>query len=46
MVDNRDNSADSRQMGLVPIENIVGRVTYIYLPFSRAAYVNNPYITP
>lgn len=29
--DNRDNSNDSRYWGMVPIENVIGRATYIWM---------------
>lgn len=44
--DNRNNSADSRAMGNVPLENILGKVTYICLPFSRAGKISNAYHSP
>ncbi len=44
--DNRNNSSDSRTWGFVPFENIIGKVTYIYFPLSRAGRVVNPFITP
>lgn len=33
--DNRTNSTDSRMIGLIPIEEIVGKAMFIYLPFDR-----------
>lgn len=35
MGDNRPNSNDSRYWGVVPMENVIGRVTGIWLPLSR-----------
>ncbi len=37
MGDNRGNSSDSRDWGLVPRQDIIGRVSFVYWPFS----VNN-----
>ena len=33
MGDNRGNSSDSRQWGLVPRQNIIGQATFVYWPF-------------
>jgi len=33
MGDNRGNSSDSRQWGLVPGRNIIGQATFVYWPF-------------
>lgn len=30
--DNRGNSRDSRQLGPIPLRDVMGRVEYIYLP--------------
>lgn len=40
MGDNRANSNDSRYWGVVPVENIRGKVTGIWLPFSRFGAVH------
>jgi len=37
--DNTENSLDSRHYGPIPVRNIVGRVTKIYWPLSRAGDV-------
>nr|WP_238599260.1 signal peptidase I [Corynebacterium heidelbergense] len=48
MGDNRTNSLDSRGhmgdelQGTVPVENVVGRVEAIVLPFGRTGFVDNP----
>ena len=33
MGDNRGNSSDSRQWGIVPRQNIIGQATFVYWPF-------------
>ena len=38
MGDNRDNSADSRIWGFVPLENIKGRAMFIHLPLNPSHY--------
>ena len=37
--DNRNNSTDSRVIGLVDIDEIVGKTSLIYWPFKRAQFV-------
>jgi signal peptidase I len=36
--DNRDNSADSRYFGFVPLENITGKVTGVAFSVQRDRY--------
>ncbi len=38
MGDNRDNSSDSRVIGFVPYENLVGRASFLF--FSTNGYAN------
>jgi signal peptidase I len=33
--DNRSNSTDSRMIGIIPIDEVVGKAILIYLPFDR-----------
>lgn len=42
MGDNRPRSSDSREFGVVPIENIVGQVFYRYYPVTRMGIITNP----
>lgn len=43
--DNRNRSADSHIWGLVPIENLVGRVLFVYWPLDRIhSLLDNPLI--
>ena len=37
--DNRRNSMDSRIMGLVPIEEIIGSTNYVLWPFKDMGFV-------
>jgi signal peptidase I len=39
--DNRSNSADSRDLGPIPIENIVGRADIVFWPISALKLVNH-----
>ena len=41
MGDNRNNSLDSRSFGPVPLDRIVGRADFRYLPFSRWGLVDH-----
>ncbi|MBU1077291.1 MAG: signal peptidase I [Spirochaetes bacterium] len=36
--DNRNNSGDSREFGYVPTESIIGKVFFIYYPFTRVKF--------
>ncbi|WP_440895290.1 signal peptidase I [Amphibacillus sp. Q70] len=38
--DNRQNSTDSRMIGLIPEEDIIGQARFIYWPFSRISSLN------
>jgi len=40
--DNRNKSSDSHDWGPVPIENIVGKATFIYWPFKNMATLSLP----
>jgi len=42
MGDNREHSSDSRDWGVVPLENIVGRAWLTVFPFSNFGFVDNP----
>jgi signal peptidase I len=42
MGDNRDNSRDSRIIGQIPLENMVGRAEMIFYPPSRIRFFNFP----
>lgn len=39
--DNRDNSTDSRVLGLIPMDKIVGKTSMIYWPLDRFQLLNN-----
>lgn len=41
MGDNRGSSSDSRNWGLVPYENIIGKALFVYLPFSHWAWLDH-----
>ncbi|UUX34425.1 signal peptidase I [Fundicoccus culcitae] len=41
MGDNRPNSGDSRQFGLVPIDSVEGEASFIYYPFSEFGQLDN-----
>lgn len=41
MGDNRGSSSDSRNWGLVPYENIIGKALFIYLPFSHWTWLDH-----
>ena len=38
--DNRNNSSDSHQWGMVPMENVIGQAVVIYYPFSHWKILN------
>jgi signal peptidase I len=42
MGDNRDNSADSRRHGPVPVRNVIGKARLIVLPLSRWRVIPDP----
>lgn len=37
--DNRGNSTDSRMLGVIPIDEIVGKTSFLFLPFDRMQLV-------
>lgn len=37
--DNRGNSTDSRMLGVIPIEQLVGKTSFIYWPFDRIQFL-------
>lgn len=39
--DNRNNSTDSRVLGLIPQDTIVGKTSFIYWPLNRFSVLNN-----
>lgn len=41
--DNRSYSSDSREWGFVPKGNIVGAAVFIYWPFDKAGFIENPH---
>lgn len=40
--DNRPHSLDSREFGVVPLEDIIGKALFRYWPFDRAGLIQNP----
>ncbi len=44
--DNRNNSRDSRSIGMVPKESIIGKAWLTYWPFSAFGLVNNTSVKP
>lgn len=42
--DNRDHSSDSREWGIMPKKNIVGRTWFVVYPFKNFGLVKNPKI--
>ena len=39
--DNRPNSQDSRYIGTIPIENVIGKAIYIIFPFENFKNLND-----
>jgi signal peptidase I len=38
--DNRNNSSDSHQWGMVPIENVIGKAEFVYFPITHWQMLN------
>jgi signal peptidase I len=43
MGDNRSESSDSREWGLVPVDSIIGKSFFTYWPINKMGSVKNPY---
>lgn len=43
MGDNRGNSSDSREWGFVNFDNIIGKSFFVYFPFDKMRFIENPY---
>ena len=41
MGDNRRNSNDSRQIGAIPIEKVVGTTNIVFYPFEKIKVIDN-----
>ena len=41
--DNRTHSADSREYGFIPKEDIIGKSFFLYWPINEARFIKNPY---
>jgi signal peptidase I len=39
--DNRRNSTDSRMIGFVPLENVIGRAEFIFWPIGKVGFINH-----
>jgi signal peptidase I len=43
MGDNRARSSDSREFGFIPLDDIIGKVFFRYLPADKFGVIQNPY---
>jgi signal peptidase I len=44
--DNRNNSSDSHQWGMVPMEDVIGKAVLVYWPPDRMGLIKSPDTTP